>query len=329
MPKSQLPARHPPAEPEPQVPAKRDEPFPALLIKSRAELAKLIHEPAMVERFMRVALTEFRKNASLKSCSPESIMASVLEAARLNLEIGGSLRQGYLVPYDGACTFQPSYIGLLELARRSGEFRDIDAILVNANDVFSYERDREPGDPLQVARPRLYHRPNLWDPGPTLGTYVYAILANGEPKFLAMSRAEIETVRHKSRAPGSLMWKEFWGEGAKKTVLKRFLKMQRQTPELARAIELDNAEYDLDAPGTATARVRPGRGLAGLRGQLGLDEPALPPQPTKTYSEADEPTNDDPGDAPDRPGADEAPDDVVPADDVDWPAGRQSDPRER
>jgi recombination protein RecT len=306
MAKTNTPARQaaagPPAHQQ-QTP-RPDLSFPALLERSKAEIAKLIHEPEMVERFARVALTEFRKNSDLANCTPQSIMASVMEAARLKLEIGGSLRQGYLVPYDRVCQFQPSYIGLLELARRSGEFRDIDAILVNANDEFRYERDSDQGGPLQVARPRLLHRPNLWDPGETLGVYVYAILWNGEPKFHSMTKAEVEKARQKSRAPGSLMWKEFWGEGAKKTVLKRFLKTQKLSPELADAIALDNREYDLDSPRAVGSRLPARRGVAGLRQQLELDEPTLPPQPTKTYTEADD-VPPDPGDAPDGPGGED------------------------
>jgi recombination protein RecT len=278
--------------------------FPALLERSKVEIAKLIHEPEMVERFARVALTEFRKNADLANCTPQSIMASVMEAARLKLEIGGSLRQGYLVPYDRVCQFQPSYIGLLELARRSGEFRDIDAILVGSNDEFRYERDSDQGGPLQVARPRLLHRPNLWDPGETLGVYVYAILWNGEPKFHSMTKAEVEKARSKSRARNSLMWTEFWGEGAKKTVLRRFLKTQKLSPELADALALDNQEFDLDAPARVGARLPTRRGVAGLRQQLELDEPALPPSPSRVYSEADDMAP-DPGDAADGPGGED------------------------
>jgi recombination protein RecT len=304
MAKSQPPARQasgPPAQQQALNPALT---FPALLEKSKAEIAKLIHEPEMVERFARVALTEFRKNADLANCTPQSIMASVMEAARLKLEIGGSLRQGYLVPYDRTCQFQASYIGLLELARRSGEFRDIDAILVNANDEFRYERDSDRGGPLQVARPSLLHRPNLWDPGETIGVYVYAILWNGEPKFHSMTRAEVEKARSKSRARNSLMWTEFWGEGAKKTVLKRFLKTQRLSPELADAIALDNKEYDLETPGRVGARLPARRGVAGLRQHLELDEPVLPPQGTRTYQEADD-VAPDPGDASDEPGTED------------------------
>lgn len=306
-----VPDRPPPAEPPKNLVAKKEEPktFPGLLEKSKAEIAKLISEPAMVERFVRVALTEFRKNPDLAFCTPESVMASVLEAARLNLEIGGPLRQAALIPYKTTCTFQVSYIGMLELARRSGEFRDIDACIVYDNDVFSFERD-----PL----PKLYHRPNLWKPGGGLGAYVFAILANGAEKFDAMNVDQIEAARKQSRAPNSLMWTVFWDQAWKKTALKRFLKTQSLSPELARAIELDNEEFDMGNPGRSRARIAPRRGVAGLVEHLGLEEKPLPPQPTRTYTEADDPISDD---APTAQRMDEP--EGVPPDEPGWEPGRE------
>jgi recombination protein RecT len=272
-----------PARPAPQPPAVRhnDANFPALLMKSQAEFAKVIRSPEMVERFMRVALTEFRNRPELGRCSPHSIMASVMIAAQLNFEVGGTMKQCYLIPYGDECKLEVSYIGYLELSRRSGQFRDIDACLVCANDEFEYVRD---------PRPRLYHKPNLWDPGKELGAYVYATMQNGEPKFLAMNHAEIEKVRKCSKFPGGAPWTTWWGEKAKCSVLRRFLKTQQLTPELALAIETDQTEFIMDdpAPGRASARVPARRGVAGLRQQLELDEPALPPSPSKVYQEADD-----------------------------------------
>lgn len=310
------------AEPS-QAPLARKEEhraFPGLLEKSKAEIAKLIAEPAMVERFVRVALTEFRKNPDLASCTPESVMASVMEAARLNLEIGGSLRQAALIPFGTTCTFQVSYIGMLELARRSGEFRDIESCIVYDNDVFSFERD-----PL----PKLYHRPNLWAPGKGLGAYVFAILANGAEKFDAMNVDQIQSARKQSRAPNSLMWTVFWDQAWKKTALKRFLKTQKLSPELARAIELDNEEYDVGNPGRshAHARIAPRRGVAGLAERLGIEGETSPPRPSRVGREEDDPAPGRGDEADPDPGVAEMTEGAVPGempgDEATWQAGRE------
>jgi recombination protein RecT len=293
-PASRQPAPGPPAQGQAR---QNDANFPALLMKSQAEFAKVIRSPEMVERFMRVALTEFRSRPELARCSPHSIMASVMIAAQLNFEVGGPMKQCYLIPYGEECKLEVSYIGYLELSRRSRQFRDIDACLVCANDVFDYHRE---------PRPILYHKPNLWDPGKELGAYVYAVLQNGEPKFLAMNHAEIEKVRRCSKFPNGAPWTTWWGEKAKCSVLRRFLKTQKLTPELALAIENDQTEFIMDdrGPARVDARIPIRRGVAGLRQQLELDEPALPPSPSRVYSEADD-VAPDPGDASEEPGVED------------------------
>jgi recombinational DNA repair protein RecT len=94
---------------------------------------------------------------------------------------------------------------------------------------------------------------------------------------------------------------------ARKTTVKRLCKSLPMSPELAEAIEADNRDYPDDPRPEARVpdyRKRIGRGVAGLRQQLELDEPTLPPQGTRTYSEADD-VPPDPGDAADGPGGEE------------------------
>jgi recombinational DNA repair protein RecT len=78
-------------------------------------------------------------------------------------------------------------------------------------------------------------------------------------------------------------WVNDRGEMEKKTVLKRLCKSLPMSPELAEAVAIDNQEYeDEPLPGRVAARLPARRGVAGLRQQLELDEPTLPPQGTKT-----------------------------------------------
>src|SRR5262249_11630096 len=46
------------------------------------------------------------------------------------------------------------------------------------------------------------------------------------------------------RAPNSLMWKDFWGEGARKTVIKRLAKYLPLSAEDRRAIDRDETEFE-------------------------------------------------------------------------------------
>ena len=84
------------------------------------------------ERLVRVALTAISEQPKLLECTQESIILALMDAARLGLEPGGSLKQAHLVPFKTTCVLIPDYRGLAELARRSGQVRDVYAQVVYA-----------------------------------------------------------------------------------------------------------------------------------------------------------------------------------------------------
>jgi recombinational DNA repair protein RecT len=147
-------------------------------------------------------------------------------------------------------------------------------------------------------------------------THAYAVakLATGEHLIEVMDAEELEAIHRRSEGyKNSLKYQEEekgpWvtdrGEMMKKSALKRLAKSLPMSPELADAIDIDNADYtDEPLPARVGARLPARRGVAGLRQQLELDEPTLPPQPSRVYSEADD-VPPDLGDAADGPGVDE------------------------
>jgi recombination protein RecT len=241
--------------------------FPALLEKSRPEIGKILPDGMDLDRVMRVALTAFRMNPDIQRCTPVSILSAVMKACELGLEPGGALKHAYLIPYRDECTFQLSYFGYLELARRSGEFRVIEARLVHANDVFEYGYTPD----LE-----FNHRPNLITPGAEVGAYAYAKLVNGETLVEWMPRVELEKVEKLPKA--GPVWKLWWGEMAKKTVLKRFLKKQRLSVTLAEALEREDAGAQGGSPQTVARDPSLSRSAA-LAGRLNPPAVAAPPEP--------------------------------------------------
>ena len=93
--------------------------FNQFLTKHKSQLAMALPKHMNPDRMARLALTAFSQNADLAKCRPESIFASIIIASQLGLEpnVGG---QGYLVPYNGNCTFIPGWKGLVDLVSRSG-----------------------------------------------------------------------------------------------------------------------------------------------------------------------------------------------------------------
>lgn len=234
------------------------------------------------ERVIKLAALTVHRKPELQKCSHVSILSSVLEASSLGLEIGGALAEAHLVPFGGECVFIPDYKGLLKLARRSGEFDQIETVEVFERDLFRVFRN-----PL----PTIQHELFLDGPaGPTRYVYAYAVLKSGGTVFEIMNRGQVEEVRNRSRSKDSPAWKGCWGEMAKKVVLKRLLKRQSRSIDVARASAADDQEYVVHAD----ARMRrPTRGVAGVRSSLGLThdelsqdapgpitevEPAEPPQ---------------------------------------------------
>jgi recombination protein RecT len=170
------------------------------------------------ERFVRIAITEIRKNPKLAECSRESLLGALMQSAQLGLE-PGTLGQAYLIPYGKEVQFQISYKGMIELLRRSGQLSDIYAYEVYANDEFEieYGLDR-----------KLIHKPNFSDRGEVIGFYAVAILKDGAKSFVFMTKNDVDEFSMKysqaMKKGWSSPWKTDYSAMAKKTVIKQLLK---------------------------------------------------------------------------------------------------------
>lgn len=223
------------------------------------QLAQLLPKHVSAERLTRIALAAISRNPTLMKCSQASLLASLLDAGKLGLEASGPLGEGYLVPYFNSnkkeyeAQFQPGYRGLVTLARRSGVLKEIDARVVHENDFILVEYG---------IHKKLEHRPVLsGDPGKIVAAYVIFHLEGGGVQFDIMTLAEINAIRARSKAKDSGPWVTDFEEMAKKTVIKRGLKLVPLSVELAEAIEADNrVEYDLDlSPEPSTPPIAPPR----------------------------------------------------------------------
>lgn len=288
-------------------------------------IAKALPRHLTPERLIQVVSMINFRTPKLQQCAPSSIFAAVIQASTLGLDLAPSLGEAYLIPRKNRdkdvmeCHFQPGYRGLAKLARQSGGCTYIKAMLVHERDVFAYRYT-----PDLV----FEHAPHLgMGRGAVTHCYAVAKLATGEHLIEVMTTEEIGAIHHRSESfltaqrynkQESGPWVSDWGEMAKKTVTKRLCKSLSMSPELADAIEADNAEYQSDEPGRPRARVAPRRGVAGLAEQLGLEEKPLPPQPTRTYTEADDPM---PDEAQTAKGTDEP--EGVPPDEPGWEPGRE------
>jgi recombination protein RecT len=183
------------------------------------------------ERMARLALTEFRMNESLANCTPQSVVAAVIQCSQLGLDIGGVLGHAYLVPYKREAKLMVGYKGYIELAVRSGQVTNITASTVYEKDEFDYELGLNPD---------IKHKPTKEnDRGEVVAAYAIAWLKSGGRQFVVLNRADIEKARSCSKMPNSEPWTKFYAEMAKKTAIRALSKQLTLSPELRLAVETD------------------------------------------------------------------------------------------
>ena len=107
-------------------------------------------------------------NPDLQKCTVPSFMGALLKAAQSGLR-PGMFGEGWIIPrWNGRlgsmeAQFQPGYMGLAQLAYRSGEVAEVHAVAVYAADHFRYQLGSRPEDRARArhggrARDRRHRR---------------------------------------------------------------------------------------------------------------------------------------------------------------------------
>lgn len=200
-----------------------------------------------VDRFMRAAFTAINVVPKLGECTQQSVLAGLMQAAQLGLEVSDVRGQCFLIPRKDnragvmKATFQLGYRGMIDLAARSGI--TVDAEELHANDAFDFS--------LGTNR-FLTHKPTLDDRGPVLAYYATATFADGRtPAFTIMSVHEVEEHRDKFASSRDFKTKEITGPWvdhfdamARKTVIRALLNYLPVSVELRDAIHDDAIDAD-------------------------------------------------------------------------------------
>ncbi len=265
-----------------------------LLDKAKSQIALALPKHMTAERMIRVATTAFLKTPQLQECSAHSIVACVVQASELGLELTGPLGQAYMVPYwnkNSKCMeaqFQVGYRGFIDLAYRSGKVIRFSPRVVYANEKFKvyYGTDQ-----------KIIHEPITGDDDPGAMTGVYAVIAtkDGGHDFEYMSRRQIDEHRKKyskQKADGAFNpWNTAYEQMAMKTPIRRLAKRVPMSVELVTAAVVD--EYgEAEALGAeATLAIAPPVGQFQLNGN-GNKEPVKEPVPVNQSGQEDESTSD-------------------------------------
>lgn len=151
--------------------------------------------------------------------NPISLVNALKNVALTRSTLNPVLKQGYLVPFSGAITFMPSYMGLVDLLVGTGLVRKVEA-----HPVFE-------GEPFKIefgSKACLKHIPNPWgkrEKENLVGVYYFVVLTDGTEMYDTLSYEEIEKIRKRApSAKSSSPWDTDYIEMAKKTAVRRAYK---------------------------------------------------------------------------------------------------------
>lgn len=179
-------------------------------------------------QFLASVVSAVNRNNKLQECDPQSVMASAMVAATLNLDINGSLGFAAIVPYKGMAQFQIMTKGLVQLALRSGQYRTINVVEIFQDelvhqDIITGEIELKPVADGDRAHGRTDN---------VAGYVAYMELINGFRKMVYWSSEKI--LNHAKRFSKSWdgekqrfypfsAWADHYEAMSKKTVLKNML----------------------------------------------------------------------------------------------------------
>lgn len=211
----------------------------------KRQVAAALPAHISADSMMRIALTEVRVNPELQKCTVSSFMGALLKAAQCGLR-PGMFGEGFLIPRYSHKTrsleaqFQPGYMGLAQLAYRSGEVADIVAEPVYRSDHFEYRLGSDP---------HIEHVPDMeseHSDEDIVAFYAVVRLRNGGKLMKVMRRKDVDAVRDRfgpKDRNGKLVgpWVTDYAAMGAKTVLIQALKLApKESERLSAALQAES-----------------------------------------------------------------------------------------
>lgn len=108
-------------------------------------ISSTITDPKRKTQFIANLMTAISNNPTLQECEQVSVVAGALQAEALHFPLNNSLGYVYLVPFNDKkagikkAQFQIGYKGYIQLAIRSGLYKDINVIEVKEGELGNYD----------------------------------------------------------------------------------------------------------------------------------------------------------------------------------------------
>lgn len=203
----------------------------------------------VANRFAKMLYTTISNSPALQQCSPQSLVKAAGISASLGLDVDPVRGLGWLVPYNNKgvteAQFQIGYLGLIELAYRSGKVKAISAHCIYKSEMADVKITRENGR-YTVHHPFSFKAPS----GEMIAVYATAEV-DGFGAFTEVLRFdEVEKVRRCGKAPNSPAWTSHFEAMAKKTAIRRLAKFLPKSiaEDFSRAAANDEKQDIIDVP---------------------------------------------------------------------------------
>lgn len=162
-------------------------------------------------------------NDMLQKCEPISIINAITNIARTSITLNPVMRLAYLVPRNGKCVLDFSYMGMISLLKSNGNIKTINAYIVYEDEVFEHD----------IVNNIIHHTPRYvttekeHNSRKIIGAYSVAKLPSNDVDYCFMPIWEIDKVKNTSKGVNSKYspWTTWKDEMIKKTVIKRHFKM--------------------------------------------------------------------------------------------------------
>lgn len=207
---------------------------------AKSKIKRYVSDEQFFKDLLNFSAFELKNNPKLMECPQKSIAKSIISAGVLGLRPGPQ-QHIHFVPRKKKgvleCCLEVGYRGYITLLMRLPNVSFVDADCIYEGDEILIEKG---------GKPNLVHRPNInGDRTDQKIIGAYAVLYfndDDRPKFVFMNRQELQKVQGTSAANGYGPWNDWFGEMAKKTVLKRLSKQIDLSFELSQATHLEDSD---------------------------------------------------------------------------------------
>ncbi|MCL2220982.1 MAG: recombinase RecT [Oscillospiraceae bacterium] len=250
-----------------------------------------LQDPKRAQRFVAAISSAVAVNPALQECDAGTILSCALLGESLNLSPSPQLGQYYLVPFKDnknnrmVATFILGYKGYIQLAIRSGQYKNIDVLEIKKGELNSYNPFTGEID-INIIQDELVR-----ETAETVGYYAYLKYLNGFEKSFYWSKDKMEqhALRYSkgyAAKKGYTHWEKNFDAMALKTMIRQLIsKWGFMSIEMREAYERDTAMIDADGTVEYVDGAEIGEVVAEVNPQ--------PPDDTPTESASEPPKGDD------------------------------------